>query len=351
MTRRNTTIEGWVGVLLGLWLLGFGSCGGNDGAVGADGGALDGGGQESGGGVGGFGGGAGADQDIGGFDIQLVPAAPATEDTPAVPAQTALLGALLSGPVPARTQWMVMGTEGDCQLEIPRIPFCNPACGSGSACTADGVCSPEPSPRSAGTVSLTGLVTESGPTELTLEPQPPKQVYQLPLGVTLAYPPFAPGDPVTLRAEGGEVGAFSLTAAGISPFAFTAEIPPVTDGQPIPLSWTPASVPAGGRIHLSVDLSVHAGTKGRIECSVPDTGLASVPAALVSALMALGTSGFPKIVATRSSVGLAGLPSGRVRLTIFSEVQRTVRIAGQIDCVDDVDCPSGQTCQPALFCR
>jgi hypothetical protein len=290
-------------------------------------------------------------QEIGGFDIQLVPAVPASADVAAVPAQTALLGRVRSGAAPALKTWTTTLQEGPCRLEQPKIPFCNPAC-SEAVCTAAG-CVREPEPRSAGTVTVKGLATESGAALLTLPPEAPRFTYLLPTDLRLAYPPFAPGAEVEVAGQGGHLGSFSLRARGITPLELPAGgVPVVRPGMPFTVRWSPGSAAEQARVQLSLDLSFHAGTKGRIECDVPDSGALEISAGMMSQLLALGTAGFPKVVLTRSSVASTSLPAGRVRLTIFCELLHTLMIEGQTSCASDKECPTPQTCDlDHLLCR
>lgn len=291
-----------------------------------------------------------AQRGIGGFDVQLDQGTPASAEVPAVPPQAAFLGAVRSAPPPPTKTWTVTAQEGPCRLEEPRIPFCNPAC-SESVCTETG-CVRDPEPRSAGTVTLEGVALEGGATSVTLPPAPPRFTYLLPPGVRLAYPPFTPGAQVELRGQGGDLGTFTLRARGISPLVLAdGGVPQVRPGMPFALRWQPGTAAEQARIQVSMDLSFHAGTKGRIQCEVLDSGSMEISASMLSRLLALGTAGFPKVVLTRSSVGSANLPAGRVKLTVFAELLNTLSVEGQTSCVDDKDCPSGNTCSPSMLCR
>ena len=177
------------------------------------------------------------------------------------------------------------------------------------------------------------------------------QTYHLPVGLRLAYPPFAPGDPVEVSGSGGEAGPFSVAGKGVSPLeVLTPEPITVESGRPIELRWVPAAAGETTTMQIALDLSVHGGTKGKIECDVPDTGSLVIDAALVSRLYALGTAGFPSVALTRASVTRSPLAGGQVKLSILSEVGRALAIPGQVSCEKDEDCPTGQTCQGNLLC-
>ena len=171
------------------------------------------------------------------------------------------------------------------------------------------------------------------------------------MGLPLAYPPFAPGAPVKVSGSGGDVGAFSVSGKGCSPLQVLTEDPvTVESGKPIELRWTPPAAGEATVVQVALDLSVHGGTKGKIECEVPDTGSLVIDGALVTRLIALGTAGFPSVVLARSSTTFLALPTGQIKLSLMSEAQRAIRMPGQISCEQDSDCPSGQVCQGNLLC-
>ena len=289
-------------------------------------------------------------QDIGGFDIQLVPAVAATMDTPAVPAQTALLGGVRSGSTPARVDWRVTAEEGACRLVVPEVPFCDPACPPGAVCTRDRGCVTEAAPRSAGTVRVRGLQAQPAAAEIVLAPSPPRFDYQFPANLRLAYPPFAPDANVEVLGQGGDIGAFTLATPAIAPLEIPVDgTPMVRPGSGYALRWGAPPAGATSRVLVIFDLSLHAGTKGKLECEVADTGALDVSASLMGKLVALGTAGFPKVVVNRRSVATTGLPAGRVKLSVFCEIQRELIIEGQISCDEDTDCPS-RRCLPSSLC-
>ena len=283
--------------------------------------------------------------EIGSFDFRLV----ATTTMPAVPAQTAVFGGVFSGPAVSRLRWKKSAEAGGCGLYQPEAPFCDPPC-DGRVCVDDDRCVVEPSLRNAGTVRLEGLRGPNG-TEAPIELLAIQSRYQLPVGLPLAYPPFAPGAPVKVSGSGGEVGAFSVSGKGCSPLqVLTADPVTVESGKPIELRWAPPAAGEATVVQVALDLSVHGGTKGKIECEVPDTGSLVIDATLVTRVMALGTAGFPSVVLARSSNTFSALPAGRIKLSLMSEVLRAIEIPGQVSCEQDSDCPSGQVCQGNLLC-
>ncbi len=282
-------------------------------------------------------------RDIGGFEIRLEAA------TPTGPAHTAVQGGVYDGPFVSRTQWRKTGEAGGCALFLPQAFFCDPPCGAG-VCLEGGVCQPEPSLRNAGTARIEGLRGEGG-TAAPIEIEAIASQYQLPIGLTLAFPPFAPGAPVAVSVSGGEVGSFALAGKGISPLEVLTPAPVTVEaGKAVELRWTPPAASEETRVQVILDLSVHGGTKGKLDCDVPDSGSLTLPAGLLGQLVALGTAGFPSVVLARSSQTATALPAGRVKLSLRSEVTRPIVIPGQVSCESDQECPAGQVCQGNLLC-
>ncbi len=285
-------------------------------------------------------------QEIGAFLVQL--------DTSVAPPQTGFLGFVRSGGAPPLIAWRMTAQEGPCKLVVPEIPFCNPACTSGQLCSGDtGRCVSQPIARNAGRVRVRGLSTEAGPQEISMTAMGALMDYQLPTGLRLAYPPFAPDGRVELDAEGGDVGAFSLSTRAIAPLDVPASgTPVVRRSAGYALRWTAPPAGATSVIQAVFDLSLHAGTKGKLECTLPDTGAYDVPASLMDKLLDLGTAGFPKVTITRHSQASTAVASGRVRLSVECEVLRELMIEGQTSCTEDAECPSGRTCDlDKLLCK
>ena len=199
-------------------------------------------------------------QEIGAFLVQL--------DTSVAPPQTGFLGFVRSAGAPPLIGWRMTAQEGPCKLVVPEIPFCNPACTSGQLCSGDtGRCVSQPVARNAGRVRVRGLITEAGPQEISMTAMGALMDYQLPTGLRLAYPPFAPDGRVELDAEGGDVGAFSLSTRAIAPLDVPASgTPVVRRSAGYALRWTAPPAGATSVIQAVFDLSLHAGTKGKLEC-------------------------------------------------------------------------------------
>jgi hypothetical protein len=264
---------------------------------------------------------------------------------------TQLIGKVADAPAPEAIAYVTTASEKECRLIEPRVPFCDPPCTGGSVCVSDRRCVGEPMARNVGTVKVTGLRSASGPVEITMTPMPPKYVYQPPIDVILAYPPAAEGGDIRLSASGADVPAFQIGAKSIAPLELTGPLPiPVESGRPLPVSWK-AGKAGVGRVQLVVDVSHHGGLKGKIECEVADSGSYSVPASLVTKLLALGLAGFPVVRVNRSAAGAASVSGGHVELNVIEEVERALSIPGVLSCFEDADCPAPKKCAPNLSCQ
>jgi len=174
---------------------------------------------------------------------------------------------------------------------------------------------------------------------------------QPPAETLLVYPAFAEGSPVTLIAAGtSSVPAFSMQARGIAPLELLNPSIELVDGRSVTLTWVAAAQPTRSAIQVSLDISHHGGTSGKIECVSEDSGRLELPALLLDVLKALGVSGFPTIVVTRSARAVTGMDVGQIELVLRSRVEREVTIPGLVSCEDDLDCPDEQTCLPDLRC-
>lgn len=284
---------------------------------------------------------------VGSFQLQLTEPKPATDGSPATPGTTSIFGKIYDGPTPEQLVWEP-GMQADaCQLLTPRVPFCNTPCGGSAACVEDDTCQDYPEAHSAGPVHVSGVATAAGESSFTMEPI--ANNYQAPASSPLAYPGFAAADPISVEADGDEVGGFALSASGVDPLELTADDLTLDRATDLDLTWVAATA-GDSVIQVKLDISHHGGTKGKLECETADTGSLSIPAAMVAALLDLGVSGFPTIVVTRSATGSATTSAGRIDLVVSAGIERTVLIEGLTSCTDDSACPDGQSCQPDLSC-
>ncbi|HXK18018.1 MAG TPA: hypothetical protein VNG33_09455 [Polyangiaceae bacterium] len=287
--------------------------------------------------------GGGGNQLVGTFQVQVL-----GDDTDPSTGMTKVVGQVGDSAVPASTLWTVTKREGDCRLETPTLPFCEPACGA-DVCVADGVCQAYPTAHSVGDVTLSGANVTGGGSVVKLKEI--VKAYQLPAGTTLVYPPFAAHDDVTLHATGGDYTAFDLAAKGVDPLLITSTDFELDTNKPLAISWVAAADPKASQIYLKLDISHHGGgIKGMIECDTDDSGALTISAEMVSELIGLGVAGFPNVVMLRESLDTAPIAPGRVMLEVSSRAERPVTVKGVDSCNADGDCPAGETCQMDSTC-
>jgi hypothetical protein len=278
----------------------------------------------------------------GAFLISLV------EPTATARGFTSLLGAITTFPTPASLIWEEGAQSGSCRIYKPRIPFCETPCGSEAICVEDNKCQDFPKSLSAGKVTVKGVKTKAGAQTFSMDPA--KNNYQPDIRDSLAFPPFAEGDEVSITAAGdSSVAAFTVSVKGIAPLEALKDSFALADGKPIVLEWTPAKDPQASRVSVLVDLSHHGGTKGKIECEGPDNGKLEIPAVLVDGLKKLGVSGFPKIEISRKAI--ATNAEVKVDLVLESLITLPLSVPGVVSCTEDTDCPDGQTCQRDSQCK
>lgn len=339
--------------------LGVGCSGGDPGA--GAGGEANGSGGDGSGGEANVGGGANAgmlepsvasDPDapvVGTFTVSMPPPHPSTD----VAAVASFQGVVRDGPAVEMTSWSVLEEDAHCVLYEPSIPFCEPACASGSACVTGGTCQAYPEARSLGKATVTGLALEGGEAEFTLTPLRPNFNYLPGASVTLVNPPAQPGAAVQLHTEGGDYDPVTLVALGIEALDFH------TNGEPLPfapeasalLEWTPPADPEASQILVDVDISHHGGVKGKIECIAPDTGTLEISQSMVAGLIELGVAGFPTITVRRRSAGSANIGAGQVALEIVSGLELPLAIPGLVSCSGPADCQDGQLCGTDRTCQ
>jgi hypothetical protein len=203
---------------------------------------------------------------------------------------------------------------------------------------------PYPDSQDVGDITVRGLDLDTG--SVTLEPFAPSFFYQ---SAELAYPPCREGTPLHL-----ESAAFTAEATCIAPLIVDQDPVRVRTGEPVSLTWDPpgsAEDPSQSttRIQILLDISHHGGKRGDILCDVPDSGSYTIPQNMVAALVDLGLAGFPSVILTRRSTGTTTLPE--VNFIVAATVERPVD-TGVHSCLNDEDCPGGQTCnRQTVTCR
>ncbi len=285
----------------------------------------------------------GSDQLVGTFLLSLV--SPQAERS----GYTSMFGKVFDGPTPSPILWEEASKNEYCRLLTPRVPHCQESCGATAICAEDDQCQAYPASLAVGTVTVTGVQTKSGESSFSMDPIVDN--YQ-PVGLELAYPAFAAGDPIGVSAAGaGAVSAFAIQAQGIADLELLNPAIEFATGQAVTLSWTPPAAVTASDIFVKVDISHHGGTKGLIECQAPDAGSLELSAEMLDALTALGSSGFPYLSISRKALGSVVTSVGRVDLAIVSTVNQEVSIPGLVSCNQDQDCPLGQICRDDLKCE
>lgn len=292
--------------------------------------------------------GDGSTPKIGWFDITLKAAEAAAEAATDSDAFTSVVGRVYDGAQLETPIWEKTDERAGCVLSEPRVPFCESGCPK-AVCVGDDECAENPTPQDVGTVTIQGLRTADDANEITLTSVSAAAGYQQ--ADTLPFPAFDEGDEIRLHASGGEYEPFEIVSTGIKPLELLTEDEiPMERGQSMSLAWTPPGQADIARIQIKVDISHHGGAKGKIECDVPDTGSFEIPADLITQLIDLGYSGFPKVTVTRIATGSAFITPGRVDLDVQSSSERILKIPGLTSCWEDADCPDGQTCQQDAQC-
>jgi hypothetical protein len=257
--------------------------------------------------------------------------------------RTIVAGAISSGVLPSS----VAGVEtesGGCELLVPRDLLCS-SCTAGEACAGEDMCVPKPSKVSAGDVSVEGLLVDVqvAPNGLTLD-----------YSKTLLdpYPAYDLGAGLTIHAAGDVVEAFEATVYGVPQMVSDLPAVAVKQGEPAKLEWDTENVESDQTsVFISFSVNVHGAVTGWIECTAPDTGSFEIPADLVSSLIDLGLSGFPRVELERRSSATVELEDGCVDVYAGSKVTIEIEVDGLASCNDDDDCADGQTCSPELACE
>jgi hypothetical protein len=167
---------------------------------------------------------------------------------------------------------------GDCALydhplstecEVPCTGFC------------DGTeCQPWPDRMSAGTIELTGLLTDFTlvPTDYgySIDPYPEGGDY------------FASDAAIVASAAGDDVEAFTMVSRGVAPLIAPAAMQiDLHSGQAFELTWTPDS--DGARIQLALRIGWHgAPYRQMLLCETEDDGSLTIPVALIDRLPDFG---------------------------------------------------------------
>ena len=231
-------------------------------------------------------------------------------------------------------------SEGDCKLIKSEFPFCDPPCSGGDACTADG-CMTFPARATVGTVTVNGLEAEA-----VMEPAADSRYFK----TDLPHPAIAPGADIELVAAGGDNSGFTMQGAGFGALTVTSEMLTIAPETPIDIEWEPEGGRARVRIEINIDQ--HGTSPSTLFCDVEDNGSYQVPASVVDALIASGTSGFPSGNLYRQTVDSTNTDNGCVEFRIRGRTPVSVGVEGHTPCNGPGECPEGQTCNiPIQTCQ
>ncbi len=251
----------------------------------------------------------------------------------------------ISDAVPPVVLTEVLQSDAGCELIAPRNLFCSESCGSGRMCAGDDVCVDSPKKVSAGVITVDGLLSE-------VEVKPNGITFDYSSTVLEPYPAFEPGAAVALDAPGEDTAPFSLQAWGVPPMVTELEAVDVASGSAVELTWgTDNADLEQSEVYISLTVNAHGATTGWIECVTEDDGQFEIPAALMTQLIEMGLSGFPRMTLTRRSTDTADVSGACVELTVSSEVTLDLAVDGLISCNTDEDCPDGSTCSAELACE
>lgn len=246
---------------------------------------------------------------------------------------TTFSGSVSDGVVPASVLENI-GEDGDCVLLRRNNPFCDPTCGPGTTCDFDGNCIDYPANHDVGTVDVTGLLQA-----VSVMPLMPTYDY---FDTDLPHPAWDPLSQIQLSAAGGDYEAFELAGVGVEmivPDPTPLELDPMA---PLDVVWTAEDGPQQVRIELTIDL--HGATPSKLVCTVPDTGMTTIPQGLIEQFVGLGVTGFPNVTYYRETVDSIEIEPGCVELGVRSYDQQPLTVVGHTPCTSDDECPDGQTC-------
>jgi hypothetical protein len=330
---------------------GGGGLSGDSGGTGSGAGA-GGSGATGSAGIGGTGGGAGASDPAVAMDLEFAPGEVCergerlgTFRLSLGDDRTTFAGTITDAIVPSAV-FELLAEEGPCQLLAPRSLFCDPECESGTTCDDQGSCIPTPANLTVGDVSVTGLLAP-----LDASPHPITSTYSS--SILDPFPAFEVGSAILLSASGeGNIGPFALEGTGIASMVTSTNNVPIQRDMPASFTWDASGAdPETSAVYIDITVNPHGSTTSWIECRVEDTGEFDVPASLVTQLVDLGLSGFPRATLGRRSTDGVRLEGGCVDLRISSELTLDLAVEGLVSCNTSDECPDGQSCSSELHCQ
>lgn len=208
---------------------------------------------------------------------------------------------------PERPVPSVIARDGDCAVyRRPAPSLCEGGC---DGVCEDGTCRPWPAPRSAGTITVTGLrqalAFEPSAFGYTPSPPPPDEL-------------FADGATIGVSAAGAAVGGFSVALTGPAQLVAPFQNLTLVDGEPATVTWTAAG---SGRIQVALVVGWHgAPWEAMLLCETVDDGELVIPGALVTALPR-ATSGLEAHVSTITRFDRTSVlgPDGVIEVQVGSQ--------------------------------
>ena len=269
---------------------------------------------------------------VGGFSITLV--------SPTAGAQ--VLGSVKDSVAPSDVS-TVLVQQGTCRIVLGPDLVCGTMCVNGMVCAGNNACVPSPRAVSVGAVQGTGLASAVS--------LPAATSYYSPLST---YPPYTVGNSLALTATGGAYAPLALAVRAVAPLVVPEQVLMLAADQPLTVAWTPAPEPGAGNIEVTLDIAHHGGIAAKLTCDWPDSGMGTIPGALITQLIARGTAGFPVITVTRESVDSAAIAAGCVEFKTVSSVELPLMVEGVTSCnaqaTPPLLCPTG-TCGTYMKCH
>ncbi len=163
-----------------------------------------------------------------------------------------------------------LASDGDCAVYIhPEPGSCTPDCGA-QYCNANDQCEPFPEPRSAGTITVTGLAQ-------ALQFTPGNGGYDRP---SLTGNLFDNGDAITVTAAGDDIAAFSANLTGVAPLEMTTTSVSFENPVDQQITWVAEN---SGRIQLALIVGWHlAPYEALVLCETDDDGSLTITGNLIS---------------------------------------------------------------------
>lgn len=257
--------------------------------------------------------------------------------------RTIVSGSVSTGTAPSSIP-NIAAEAGGCQLLTPRNLFCS-SCATTELCAGDEQCVPKPAKVSAGRLNISGMASpvEVAPNAITLDYS--KTVLE-------PFPAYEAGAEIRLETDGDVIGLFTSSLWGVPALKTSQEVVAVKRDEPARLEWdTTGSDAEQAAILVSFSVNVHGAVTGWIECSAPDTGSFDIPAELVTQLVDMGLSGFPRVDVERRSNATVTLPEGCVDTYVSSKITLDIEVDGLVSCNVSADCPDGQTCSSEMVCE